>query len=451
MDSEFSKNKNDDEWRMYQLFKSCLVDDSPFKQFSTGNKETLNYPDIRDRLLKMYNKYYTSEIMYLVVYSKMPMDNLVHLVENLFSLVPKRENFEIPKYDKIKPYNESTLGNFYKVVPVKEVDKINFTWLLPFCDNYYAKPLNFLSTLFGHEGPNTITSSLKRDNLITDLVTSTNNYAKTFSTFELEVELTKKGFDNYKEVILRILKYIKTIQEKQINERFFNEQKNIEQLKFDFKKKKKPIDFTEKYVDYFMLYKPEDVFIGSTLYKEYNEKLIKKYLDLLNIDNLNIFFISQSLEEECNLSEKYYGTKYSKEKIKITKEEIDSYKCEHIFDYPPENKFCPKNLDILPVPENTPKYPEKILDEPNCKVWFLQDNEFKLPKGKIKIEFKFIKNLNNNSDIKNEAISYLLKKILKLEINETIYLAKESVFKRHICPQKRREGRIWRRNDGFIN
>ena len=426
VDSEFSKNKNNDTWRFFHFFKSELDSNSCFCKFSTGNKETLKHPDIRDRLLKMYNKYYSSEIMNLIMYSKLSMDKLIKLVDDLFILVPKRENFEMPRYDEVKPYNENILNYFYKIIPIKDTDKIKFRWYLPFCENYHAKPLSFLSNLFGHEGPNTITASLKRDNLITDLLTSSSDFAKTFSTFELTVDLTKKGFDNYKEVILRILKYIKTIQGKKINERFFNEVKHIAQLNFDFKNKVKPIDFTKKYNDYLISYKPEDVFTGKFIYKEYNEELIKKYLDLLNMENINIYFISKSLEKECDLTEKMYGTKYSKEKIKITKEEIESYKCEHIFDYPPENKFCPNNIEIFPTGENAPIYPEKIMDTENCKVWLLQDNIFKLPKGKIKVEFKFVKNLCNNSDIKNMAISHLLKKIIKLEINEMLYMASEA-------------------------
>ena len=426
VDSEFSKNKNNDTWRMYHFFKTQLAEGCCFNKFSTGSKETLNKPDIRDRLLKMYNKYYSSQIMYLVAYSKMPMDKLTKLVEDLFSLVPKKETFEMFKYDQVKPYNENTLKNFYKIVPVKDEDKIKFYWYLPFCENYHAKPLNLLSSLFGHEGPNTITSSLKRDSLITYLVTSRNEYAKTFSTFELEVTLTKKGLENYKEVILRILKYIKTIQSKQINERYFREEQNIAQLKFDFKDKQKPVKFTEDHVDYLMSYKPEDVFTGKTLYKEYNEEIIRKYLDLLNLDHLNIFFKSKSVEKECNLTEPIYGTKYTKEKITITNEEIDAYKCDHIFDYPPVNNFCPKNIDLYPLPENVSKNPEKILDDENCKVLFLQDSVFKLPRGKIKAQIRFVKNLCYNSDIKNEAISYLLKKIIKLEISEIIYMALEA-------------------------
>ena len=150
INSEFSKNKNSDVWRFYQLFKSQLNPKSPFSQFSTGNLETLSYPDIRERLLKMYNKYYTSEIMALCLYSNMTLDEQINLVEKLFKDVPKRENFEMPVYDKVKPYDESYLSYFYKIVPVEDNDQIIFKWLFPFCENYKAKPLKFLSSLFGH-------------------------------------------------------------------------------------------------------------------------------------------------------------------------------------------------------------------------------------------------------------------------------------------------------------
>ena len=429
IDSEFSKNKNSDIWRLFHFFKSELNKDCPFSKFSTGNKETLNFPDIRERLLKMYKKYYSSEIMNLVLYSKLSMDNLIKLTDEYFTLVPKRDNFAKPKYDQVKPYDENNLGFLYKIVPVKDEDTITFIWYLPFNDNYYARPLSFLSSLFGHEGENTLTSSLKRDSFIIDLTTSKNEFANTFSIFRLDVKLTKKGLDNYKEVILRILKYFKSIQEKPINERYFQEVKNIAQINFDFRNKSKPIDFAQTYAGDLMKYKPEDIFTGRYLYKEYNESLIKKYLNLLNMDNLNIYFISKSLEKECNLIEKIYGTKYAKGKLEIKKEEVDAYKCEHIFDYPSENKFLPKKLDIFPIKDNPPIYPEKIMDEPNCKVWFLQDNIFKLPKGKIKVQFKFVEELLYNSNIKNMAIAKLLKKIIKLELNELIYLASEANVK----------------------
>ena len=160
-------------------------------------------------------------------------------------------------------------------------------------------------------------------------------------TFSIKISLTKKGMENYKEVILRILKYIKIIKLKKINEEYFNDLKNIRQLGFDYKNKLSPLGATEKYATLLMKYKPEDILFAGSVFKEYNEPLIRKYLDLLTLDNLNIYFLSNKFEKECNLTEQWYGTKYSKEKINITDEEINSYTCEHYLDYPPQNKFIP--------------------------------------------------------------------------------------------------------------
>ena len=185
INSEFSKNINDDNWRLHQLVKSDLNPQSPFSQFIMGNKQTLAHPDIRERLLKMYNKYYSSEIMYLCIYSNMDLNTQINLVEKLFKDVPKRENFEMPYYDKVKPYDENTLRKFYKVIPIKDEDKLIFHWFIPFCSNYKAKPIKYLKNLFGHEGPNTLTACLKREHLINELYASSINGANVFSVFKI--------------------------------------------------------------------------------------------------------------------------------------------------------------------------------------------------------------------------------------------------------------------------
>ena len=426
IDNEFSKNINNDGWRLQHLKYSLTKKDSCFNRFSTGNKKTLSLPDIRDRLLVFYKKYYSSDIMTLCVYSKKPMDELVKFVEDLFKLVPKIDNFEKPKYDKIMPYDETNLKYFYKIVPVIDEDNIELEWILPFCDNYYANPLGYLSSAIGHEGPNTLTSSLNKDNLINGLLAGPGNESNTFMTFSIKISLTKKGMENYKEVILRILKYIKIIQGKKINEEYFNDLKNIRQLGFDYKNKLSPLGATEKYATLLMKYKPEDILFAGSVFKEYNEPLIRKYLDLLTLDNLNIYFFSNSFEKECNLTEQWYGTKYSKEKINITDEEINSYTCEHYLDYPPQNKFIPKNLEILPCPENISKYPEKIMENKICEIWHLQDIIFKKPKVYIIAKFLLPKDLCNFSEMKNRIVANLLDAIIEKELGEWLYMAKEA-------------------------
>ena len=361
--------------------------------------------------------------MNLCIYSNKTLEESLKLVESLFTLIPKIENFKMPRYDEVKPYDENNLKYFYKVIPIRDLNQIQLEWYLPSYDDYHSKPLRYLVSAFGHEGPNTLTSSLKKDNLINALIADYKGICKTYNTFSISVALTKKGIDNYKEVILRILKYIKVIQKKGLNKRFYEEEKLICQIIFDYQIKLSPSVATEGYVDSLMDLKPEDVIAGNYLYGEYKESLIKKYLDMLTLNNLNIYYLSKSFEKECNLTEPYFRTKYCKEKINITEEEINSYKHEHIFDYPPVNEFIPKNFDILPPPEKINKYPEKIKSHKNMEVWYLQDTIFNVPKAYAFAQFITPEDLCNFSEIKIRIMSSLLNILIKSELGEFLYMA----------------------------
>ena len=426
VDNEFSNNLNNDARRFYQIKASQINEGSPFSNFGTGNLKTLDIPDLRDRLLIFYKKYYTSEIMNLCIYSNKSIEELIKLVEDLFVLIPKLDNFKMPRYDEIKPYDEKNLKYFFKIVPIKDINEISLEWYLPYCEDYYSNPLGYLSSVIGHEGPFTLTSSLNKDNLINSLVAGQNNFCKTYSIFCIIISLTKKGFDNYKEVILRILKYIKEIQKKGINKRYYNEIKEIRKMKFDYLEKIDLTTIAKTYVSRLMDFAPEDIRSGPYLFGEFNEPLIKKYLNMLTLDNLNIYFVSKSFEKECNLTEKYYGAKYTKEKLNITDEEINSYKCSDIFDYPPENKFIPKNFDILPPPEKINKNPEKIISHKNLQVWYLQDTIFKLPKVYLVAQFITPEDLCDFSEIKIRIMSIILEKIFKVELGEFLYMAESA-------------------------
>ena len=426
IDNEFSNNLNNDARRLLQIKLSEINEKSPFNTFSTGNIKTLSHPDIRNKLLLFYKKYYTSEIMNLCIYSNKSLDELFKLVEGLFTLIPKLDNFKMPRYDEVKPYDEKNLKLFYKVVSVKDINEVCLEWYLPFCEDYQTNPLGYLSSVIGHEGPFTLTSSLNKDNLINALLAGQNKMCKTYATFYVTVSLTKKGLQFYRDVILRILKYIKVLQSKGINKRYYDENKQIHQMNFNYMNKLTLNSATRTYSSNLMDYAPEDVIAGPRLYGEFKEDLIKKYLDMLTLNNLNIYFDSKIFEKECNLTEKYYGTKYCKEKLDITDEEINSYTCDHIFDYPPENDYIPKNFDLLPIPEKINLYPERILANKNIEVFYLQDTIFKVPKAYLVSEFKTPEDLCDFSEIKLRIMSSILDSIITSELGEFLYMAESA-------------------------
>ena len=249
--------------------------------------------------------------------------------------------------------------------------------------------------------------------------------------FYIEVTLSPLGFENYKEVMIIVFNYIKKIQSEGVNERFFKEYQQINQILFDYKDKKDHDDYVKECIENLFKYKPEDCLVGNSLYREYNPDLINKYINLLTIDKCNIYFLSKFFEKECTLSEKWYKTKYIKEKFPITQEEVDKYISKNPIGYPPENIFIPRDLSVYPI-ENIEKYPKKILENKNSNVYFLQDSIFNLPKAIIGLIIYLPENLCDNSKIKNDVLGELLTKAVNFDINETIYLAEEVEFKQEL-------------------
>ena len=428
VDSENQKNYFLDSWRFFQLRKSESNSNSVFTKFTTGNIETLKKPNIREILLEYYNKFYTSEIMNLCVYTNEKISDVEDFIEKLFEQVPKKENYIKPEYNKVLPYDKNNLQFLYKIVPVKDKDQINIIWYLPNCKNEYKKkPLDFISSVLGHEGPFSLTSSLKKDSLIDSLISSFEHVANTFSKFRLNLDLTKKGLKCINEILLRIFHFIYVLQNKEINKDYFNDYKKIYQIKFDYKNKLDAINLVKTYVNNLRNYENEDVLIGSYLIEDFDEELIKKYLNLLSIENCNIYLFSKKYENECNLTEKWYETKFNKEKFSLNSEDVINYKCCYKLDYPPKNLFIANNFDILPsLNENV--HPEKILNDydKDYEVWYKKDDIFKLPKAIINGHIFLEKNICNNSKNKNILLAIILNSIIKFALNEYFYMALEA-------------------------
>lgn len=70
---EYKSYLQDDQWRKYQLERSLCNKEHPYSQFGIGNIESLKeIPlkaglDIREELIKHHEKYYSANLMKLVV------------------------------------------------------------------------------------------------------------------------------------------------------------------------------------------------------------------------------------------------------------------------------------------------------------------------------------------------------------------------------------------------
>ena len=59
------------------------------------------------------------------------------------------------------PFDSSSLGRLYRIVPVRDKHSLTITWQLPPQTDWKAKPADYIAHLLGHESSGSILSALR--------------------------------------------------------------------------------------------------------------------------------------------------------------------------------------------------------------------------------------------------------------------------------------------------
>ncbi|KAJ2815808.1 metalloprotease, partial [Coemansia erecta] len=190
VDSEHKKNIQNDMWRQYQLEKELSSPDHPFSMFATGNYDTLSGAarrldvDLRERLLDFHAKYYSADIMRLVVVGRDSLDQLTEWAVAKFSGIQSK-GLTKPLF-KGHPLTAREMGHVIRLKSIRQQRTLDLTFALPDMKPYYrSKPAQYLGSLLGHEGRGSVLSSLRQRGWATSVVAG-------------RAPMSAEGFDMFK-------------------------------------------------------------------------------------------------------------------------------------------------------------------------------------------------------------------------------------------------------------
>lgn len=357
VDSENSKNLNNDYWRIDQLVRSFGNKNHPFSKFGTGNLDTLfnnhkeNCKDeegckilIRQELINFYQKHYSSHKMSLVVLTNKNFDKIEDKIKNIFNNVKKSQVSEEKVIEK--PFNDDSLNKIVFVKTIKDNDILSFLWdIQPIFDKYKCGVEFFISHLLGHEGLGSIFSYLKKLGYATSLYSGDFDNTSLNCILQINIVLTEKGIQNYKQIIYIVDRYIEILKNDGIQKWIYEENLNIGKMKFRFKTNPFPIDLVSSLSRKILECEYNDVFISDYYSQEYNPELLKKIITSLEKKNRLIMFCSKNIEkltDKWNTDKKtefWYKTEYLIDEIKD--EIIDLNNQLYL---PKPNNFIPKSF-----------------------------------------------------------------------------------------------------------
>ncbi|XP_078657543.1 nardilysin-like isoform X2 [Branchiostoma floridae x Branchiostoma belcheri] len=387
VDSEFQMNLPVDSYRKQQLFSTMAKVGHPMAKFMWGNLASLQQKpseqgiNVHQRLGEFRRTFYSAQYMTLAVQSAETLDTLEEWVREVFSEVPNN-GCPAPNFDDFKDtFDTPNFYKLYKMVPVKSVNQLEITWSLP-CqmEHYRVKPLHYLGWLLGHEGKGSVFNLLKKKMWALGLYAGNNElgfeHNTTNAVFNVIVVLTDEGLRNVKERLgpsLRVYQEIQTIEDKD----------------FRFKDETDPIDYVENVCENMQLYPPQHYLTGDILMFQYDEQVLAEAQNLLTPDRASLLLVSPQFTADCQLRELWFETPYCVSDIPSDwKEAWKDLPENPELHLPAENRFIAKDFSLKEHDLKDSKYPVKILDTPQSRLWYRPDTKFHQPKAYVHFYLK---------------------------------------------------------------
>jgi len=412
VDSEHQKNLEQDGWRQTQLFRLFYRKGHPAVHFATGNGETLKGVT-QEEFLRFYNTYYSANRMSLVLLSNKGLDELESLARKYF--LPIRNN-HVEELSYSPDYLDSVEAlRLIKYIPVMDIRELTLTFAIPeFISRYDLKPDALAGFCLGHEGKGSLLSYLKYQGLATGLSAGAGFPTSDYGSFSINIQVTQKGLEQYRDVIRYCFSYIRLLREEGIPAYVFKEIKHMAELDYTYGNKGEGAERASALAANMNRYPIEIAETVDYMYAALDQGPIESLLSYLRPDNMLCMLTAEGLETDS--IEPYYGARYS---YNIEK---GSY-YNSLFNPPPikelalpqPNPFLPGEVTLLA------ERPVNLIDEPGLELWYAQDTTFKRPKVSLIFHIQPPKEL---VDAVYMSRLYLYAACINERLNETAYAAR---------------------------
>ena len=344
VESEHSKNIPNDSRRIFQVKRKAYEEGHPARHFSTGTMKTLDGVT-RKELLSFYHKNYSSNQMMLAVAGPQDLDTLQNLVAPRFATVKNRnlqEKHVSPKY--MKPDRR------FRLMQVKTIkDTRSLTLMFPLSStlhHYKSQPLGMLGFLVGHEGQGSLLSLLKRENLATALSAGGGASNKSFSSFNINIQLTPIGLRNYSKVIRNVFQYLRLLRNTGLPRYVYDEVKLMSEIDYSFAEKLEGTSLVNVFTTLMMYYPMRTLEVAPYIITEFKPRIFDSLL--YNLTPQNMLAILAARKVKTSKKEEFYGVEYSLSysQPKWMNKWRDS-KMNSALRLPESNPFLPESLEVM--------------------------------------------------------------------------------------------------------
>jgi insulysin len=422
VEAEYQMGLKSDSRRGLDVLQEVMNPEHPYSNFTVGSMETLaDRPDseIRDELISFYNKHYSANMMHLTVLGSQTLDELEALVVPMFTPVPNKS--AEPEVITAPIFVPGSLPMLVKMQPQATERQLDVTFPIPdYSRDYRVKPASYLSNLVGHEGEGSLLSALKSEGLAESLSAGAGLEWRGGALFSVGISLTEQGVVDYQRVLQLLFAYLDMLRAEGAREWLYDEQSQLADLHFRFREEVDPMNYVSGLAKGMKVYSPEDILRGPYIMDQYDEGMLNDLLQRLTRDNALIMLSDKNVETD--LVSGYYQVPYSRQTL--SSDQLAAWpggvnKAGEL-QLPAPNQFIAEDVSLVPIHKDNPAIPAVVQQQGRQRIWFLQDDEFRVPKGATYLNFRSPEVGQNASQT---AAAALYAALLKDDVNEFAYPA----------------------------
>jgi insulysin len=417
--AEYSSNLKSDGRRSFSALKAVLNPAHPLSRFSVGSTTTLaDRPDdnVRDDLLAFYRRYYVAGNMTLSILGADSLDQLEKLARTRFADVPPGA---APQRAPQPPYFAAdTLPARLDIVPQREYRVVGLTFPIPsLLKHYRAKPITYIAHMLGHEGEGSLLSALRRRGLANSLSAGSGLSDAYSATFNVQISLTKAGFDALNDVVALVFRALNLIESVGPERSRFDEMARLNAVNFRFQEPSDAGRLTTVLSARLHSYPPADVVYASYALEEFEPELIRHFLSHLKPERMLLTVSAPGLETDKRTP--YFDAPYRLSKLDLAPLHAAIQKADAAaLRLPSPNLFIADDFSLLA--DMSDALPREVLRTPGLEAWHSQDTSFQVPLASFYVA---LRSKAANASARNSVLTQLLVGILNEQLNETTYPA----------------------------
>ncbi|CAK74951.1 unnamed protein product (macronuclear) [Paramecium tetraurelia] len=352
VNSEYEMDVSSEDWKIQNLFTLFADPKHPASRFSLGNDEVLKKKGIENALKSFFEQYYSSNLMSLVIQSKVSLQDMERLIKPFNRI--KNQNLQPSQFNAF-PYQFGFLCK-YKT----EKDQLTLNWQLKGREQFtHQKPIEFLDYIIQNGN---LVDFMKEQNLIISLSSEVFMEESSYTNYMMEIVLTEKSQEN-EEVVAEITKiifnYIQKLEnwlsdDEYINQ-VFKEQRKISKLNFNYLTEQLDTSTMARILN---RQKPNEVLSSEFIIDTLDKDLILDYIQQLkNTQNLIILignhqysYSNEKVDEKKSNKQAIYIDSYTQNKNLMSillisyPNRMKNYK--ECLINPQQNEFIPRQCGI---------------------------------------------------------------------------------------------------------